>query len=303
MRSLTFIHILTALLLSPLLAGVIARVKAFFAGRRGPPLLQLYFDLAKLLRKGAVYSRSTSGVFRLAPCVGLAAVLSALTLAPAGPVPALLAFDGDLLLFVYLFGLLRFITVLGALDTGSSFEGMGASREVTFSAFAEIALFLGLCALARITGKFSLSEVYGNLHLLSWHTGAAAYLLVLAAFLLVFLTENARIPVDDSSSIRELSMIHEGMVLDYSGPELALTLYTSAVKFWLLGTLIVGLCLPLDGWPAGVRFAGFTVAMGILAVGVGIVESCLARMRLVRIPLLLIAAGTFAMLSLLLVLR
>lgn len=300
---MTFIQIAAALVLSPLLFGVVNRTKAFFAGRQGPPLRQPYLDLVKLMRKGAVHSRTTTQVFRLAPCISLAAMLVALALAPSGQLPALLAFPGDLLLFVYLFGLLRFFTVVGALDTGSSFEGMGASRDVTFSAFAEIALFLGFCALARISGKFSLTEIYGSLSGQSWHSGAAAFMLILAAFILVFLTENARLPVDDPCTHLELTMIHEVMVLDYGGPEFGLIEYASALKFWLLGTLVVGLCVVWEGLPPWLYYLLFVGGMLVLAVVVGMVESCMARLRLVRIPMLLVAAGTFAMLALLLVLR
>ena len=138
------VHILLALALAPLLLGVINRTKAFFAGRNGQPLFQLYYDLAKLLRKGAVYSRTTSWVFRAGPIVGLAAVVLATAIVPLAGVGAPLAFAGDLVLFAYLLGLMRFFTVIAALDTGSAFEGMGASREVQFSALAEPVLFLSL---------------------------------------------------------------------------------------------------------------------------------------------------------------
>src|SRR5436309_2622818 len=151
---------LLALVFAPLLLGIIHRTKAVVAGRVGQPLLQLYYDLWKLLQKGAVYSRTTTWVFRAGPVVGLGAVLVALALVPFGGIPALLAFPGDLVLFAYLLGLVRFFTVIAALDTGSSFEGMGASREVTFSALAEPAVFLGLAAVARLTGYFSFSVMF-----------------------------------------------------------------------------------------------------------------------------------------------
>jgi len=143
MNTTWLIHPVLALLLSPLLLGVINRTKARFAGRQGAPLLQAYYDLAKLLRKGAVYSRTTTWVFRAGPVVGLAAALATTTLVPLGGVPAAMNFAGDLVLLAYLLGVMRFFTVLAALDTGSSFEGMGASREVAFSALAEPALLLG----------------------------------------------------------------------------------------------------------------------------------------------------------------
>src|SRR5262249_25388796 len=163
----------------------------------------------------------------------------ALALLPFGGVPALLSFPGDVVLFAYLLGLARFFTVLAALDTGSSFEGMGASREVTFSALAEPALFLGLATIARHTDTLSLSGMFGVTTGASWHHTGPALALVAAAFIVIFLAENARIPVDDPTTHLELTMIHEVMVLDHSGPDFAFILYSSALKLWLLGTLLV----------------------------------------------------------------
>ena len=140
MRLAPLIPLLFGLMFAPLLLGIINRTKALFAGRRGMPLLQLYYDVWKLLRKGAVYSRATTWVFGAGPIVGLAAVVAAMALVPFGKMPALVAFPGDLILFAYLLGLMRFFTMIAALDTGSSFEGMGASREVQFSALIEPAL-------------------------------------------------------------------------------------------------------------------------------------------------------------------
>jgi len=155
MRAASISAPLAALLLAPLLLGVIGRTKSIMAGRTGPPLLQAYYDLAKLLRKAAVYSRTTTWVFRAGPVVGLAAMLCATAFVPLGGAPALCGFEGDLLLFAYLVGLLRFFTVIAALDTGSSFEGMGASREVAFGALAEPVLLLALAAVARQVGSLS----------------------------------------------------------------------------------------------------------------------------------------------------
>jgi len=155
MRDLAWLETLAAFACAPLLPSLIARVKALVAGRSGPPLLQPYFDLAKLLRKGAVYSRTTTWVFRAGPIVTLAAMASALVLVPYGARSSLVGFSGDFVLLAYLLGLGRFFTVVAALDTGSSFEGMGASREVHFSALAEPTLLLALATLARKTGADS----------------------------------------------------------------------------------------------------------------------------------------------------
>jgi formate hydrogenlyase subunit 4 len=294
---------LFALLFAPLLCGVINRAKAIAAGRVGQPLLQPYHDLWKLLHKGAVYSRTTTWVFRAGPVVGLSAVLLALVVAPFGNVPALLAFPGDLVFFAYLFGLLRFFTIIAALDTGSSFEGMGASREATFSALAEPALFLGLAAVARHTETLSLSSMFAGVTSESWSHAGPALALLAAAFLVVFLAENARIPVDDPTTHLELTMIHEVMVLDHSGPDFALILYGSALKLWVLGSLLVGVLVPVRSGVLWLDLGAAAAGMIGLAVLTGVIESSMARLRLVHIPQLLVGAGVLSALALVLVLR
>jgi len=303
MSPLSILSPILALALSPLLLGVINRTKAVFAGRKGAPLLQAYFDLWKLLRKGAVYSRTTSWVFRAGPIVGLAAVLTATLLVPLGNVRAPLAFAGDLILFAYLFGLMRFVTVLAALDTGSAFEGMGASREVWVSALAEPALLLGLAVIARLTHSLSLSEMFAGLGVAHWLQIGPALALVLAAWIVVVLAENARIPVDDPNTHLELTMIHEVMVLDHSGPDLAFIEYGAALKFWVLGTLVVNTLLPLGGGHAGPSPVVAVAGLFGLAVFVGVVESVMARLRLVVLPQLLVGAGALAAVALILVMR
>jgi formate hydrogenlyase subunit 4 len=294
---------LLALVFAPLLLGIISRTKAVVAGRVGQPLLQPYYDIWKLLQKGAVYSSTTTWVFRAGPMVGLSTILVVLALLPFGGIPALLAFPGDLVLFAYLLGLMRFFTVLAALDTGSSFEGMGASREVTFSALAEPALFLGLAALARQTGTFSLSPMFENITTESWIQAGPAFVLLAAAFLVVFLTENARIPVDDPTTHLELTMIHAVMVLDHSGLDFAFILYSSALKLWLLGTLVVSILVPVHQSAVWLNIAAALAGMVGLAVFTGLIESAMARLRLLHVPQLLIGASVLATLALVLVLR
>jgi formate hydrogenlyase subunit 4 len=297
------LNILLPLVLAPLLPGVINRTKAVFAGRKGQPLLQLYYDLAKLLRKGAVYSRTTSWVFRAGPMVGLAAVLTALTSVPLGGSQAPLSFAGDLILLAYLLGLARFFTVIAAIDTGSAFEGMGASREVTFAALAEPAFLMALAALANLAGSLSLSGILGGLSWQTWAVSAPELAMVVAAVLIVFLAENARIPVDDPNTHLELTMIHEVMVLDHSGPDFAFILYGSAVKMWILSAILVQTVLPASGSVYAARLGISLAGMVGLAVVVGAVESVMARLRMVRVPQLLLAACAFSALALILVLR
>jgi formate hydrogenlyase subunit 4 len=294
-----WIHLVIALAASPFLLGVIQKTKALFAGRWGQPLSQPYRDLAKLLRKGSVISRTTTWIFKAGPVVGLAAAGAALTLVPFGGGQSLFHFSGDLILFAYALAVMRFFTVLAALDTGSSFEGMGASREVLFSALAEPALILGLVAAARESGSLSLSGML---------SGAFRFqpeiALVAVAFTAVFLCENARIPFDDPNTHLELTMIHEVMVLDHGGPDLAFILYGSALKLWVLGSLIVGLLVPFA--PAGPWWINTLLGIAgmiVLAAAVGVIESVTARLRLNRVPQVLAAAAALSALALVLSLR
>jgi formate hydrogenlyase subunit 4 len=299
MNAISFIPLLLALVLSPLLFGVINRTKAVFAGRRGQPLRQTYFDLWKLLQKGAVYSRTTTWIFRAGPMIGLAAALTAALLMPLGQCPALLAFPADFLLFIGLLGLMRFFTVIAALDTGSSFEGMGASREVFFSALTEPALFVVLATLAQQTGQFSLSTMFEPVSNAHWlHSGPVLALVVLA-LMIVLLAENARIPVDDPNTHLELTMIHEVMLLDHSGPDLAFIVYSAALKLWLFTALVVGIVLPVtDNTWLNLLLA--VTGMFVIAVIVGVIESVMARLRLVVVPQLLVGAGALAAVAFLL---
>jgi formate hydrogenlyase subunit 4 len=299
----SIVQLAAALALAPLLPAIINRVKAAVAGRRGAPILQGYVDLAKLLSKSAVYSRTTGLPFRAGPVVGLAAAACALTLLPWAGQRALLAFDGDLILFASLFALMRFFTITAALDTGSSFEGMGASREAAFSALSEPALLLGLAALARRSGSISLSSILPGQGI---GTGSGAALLLAAgAVFIVLLAECARIPVDDPATHLELTMIHEVMVLDHCGIDLAYIEYGSALKLWAIGGLAVAALLPHKAAGAGspwIADAGLALAgMVCLAAAVGIVESVMARLRLARVPQLLVAALAMSALALALV--
>ena len=290
------LHLLVLLAFPPLLPGIINRVKAAFAGRRGPPVLQLYYDLWKLIRKGAVYSTVTTWIFRAGPVVTLAALLVAGLLLPlGGGLPAPAAFPGDVVLFAYLLGAARFATVLAALDTGSSFEGMGASREVTFSALAEPALFLSIAGLALASGTLSWTTMLSG-QMAAWHLFGPAFAMLIGALILVALAENSRIPFDDPNTHLELTMVHEVMVLDHSGPDLALILYGASIKLFLLGAIVVRLAFPFE---ASIRahVALFLAGMVVFAVVVGLVESTFARLRMNRIPQILIAASVFAALA------
>ncbi len=290
-------YLILLLLAPPVMLGLITKTKALVAGRKGPPVLQPLYDTVKLLRKGTVYSTTTTWMFRLGPVVSLAAVLAASALTPLAGSP-LISFNGDAILFAYLFALGRFVTVMAALDTGSSFEGMGASREVAFSSLAEPALILTFASLSYRSGGLCLAQMFAP------HSGpsaAAGTILVLGTLFVVLLAENSRIPVDDPNTHLELTMIHEVMVLDHSGPDLAFILHGAGLKLVLMSALLVRLVLPEMSPAAG--FGSLLLGLAVMAAVIGLVESSMARLRLVRVPQLLVAAICAATFGLMLTLK
>lgn len=304
MISRILLHICTLLVFAPLPLGVINKTKALFAGRVGPPLLQPYYDLARLWRKGFVFSRTTTWVFLAGPVVGLVVPLLASLLIPFGGLAAPVSFTGDLILFVYLFGLARFFTAAAALDTGSSFEGMGAVREVTFSCLAEPTLLFGLLVLARGAETLTLNSLLGPQLFNQWRSDAGASLgLILVCLFVVLLVENSRIPFDDPNTHLELTMIHEVMVLDHSGPAFGMILYGAAMKLMVLGGLLVRIALPFQTGSIPLDLLVFLGGLLGLAVLVGVVESTMARLRLPRVPQVLVGTTLLSVFALVLVLR
>ena len=280
------------LLLAPLLPGIINKVKAWFAGRRGPPVLQLYYDLAKLWRKGVVMSTLASPAFVAGPAVAWVAVIGAALLMPLGPTGGTLSFRGDVLLLIYLLALARFCTAWAAMETGSAFEGMGAAREVSYAVLTEAALIAAVLSLIVQTGSLSLATM------LAPSAGAGAVLLAAGLFV-VLLAENCRVPFDDPSTHLELTMIHEVMVLDHSGPPLAAILHGASVKLLLFALLLVQAVLPMGELTPLAASGALAAGVLVVTVGVGLVESFLARMAFRRVPLLLTTAFLLCLFALL----
>jgi formate hydrogenlyase subunit 4 len=280
------------LLLAPLLPGIINKVKAWVAGRRGPPVLQLYHDLARLWKKSVVMSRLASPAFIILPAVSWVALFGAAMLMPLGPAGAGMSFRGDVLLMLYLLALSRFCTAWAAMETGSAFEGMGAAREVSYAVLAEAAMVAAILSLSVQSGSVSLVTM------LSPAAGAGVVLLAAGLFI-VLLAENCRVPFDDPNTHLELTMIHEAMVLDHSGPPLAAILHGASMKLLLFSVLLVQAVLPIKG--LSTPAATGLLAGGVLAVtlGVGIVESLLARLAFRRVPLLLTVAFLLCLFALL----
>jgi len=286
----------------PIMLGVIVKTKAQFAGRVGPPVLQPYYDLAKLLRKRSVFSRTTTWVFRAGPVIGVTAPLIAAAFIPIGDGDAMVSFDGDFLVVAYLLGLARFFTMAAALDTGSAFEGMGAAREATFACIAEPAFVMGLLAIARANHALSLSGFLGPSVAAHWPHDGPSFVLVAAGLFVVMLAENCRLPVDDPSTHLELTMIHEVMVLDHGGPALGFISYGAAVKLFVFAAMLIRLVIPITepGWAIWLALAGGTIA---ISIAIGVVESTVARLRLTHVPAFLLAACLLCALGVVLLVR
>jgi len=276
---LTVLLNLAILLGSPLLfVGLIHRTKAAWAGRRGAPITQPFRDCLRLLRKGQVISPVTTPVFRLAPALGLAAVILAGLMVPLAGGEAIFGFEGDFVVFAYVLALGKFFQILAAMDTGSSFEGMGASREALFSGLVEPAFFVILAGLLAAGGQTSFA---GALPSLQTAGGLLQVALVLGviSFFVKLLVAGCRVPVADPNTHLELTMIHEVMVLDHSGPDLAFIQYGAALKMVVVAALIAGLVNP-PAAPLWLSAAVLLAVLALVAVAVGAVESITARLRM-----------------------
>lgn len=272
---------IASLLLVPfLLAGVILRVKSLWSGRKGPPLLQPAYDLLRLLRKSPVYSVTTTPVFRIAPWVFLTTALGSAAIVPLVGSDPLVSFSFDFVWFAYVWTLGRVAMVLAALDTGSAFEGMGSARELTFATLLEPVLFLVGAALCLRSGTHSLYPA------LVFDAGGAVLLRICAvlALFIMLQVETARMPVDDPSTHLELTMVHEVMVLDHSGPDLAAIGFGSMLKLFAGTALIATLCNPWAG-QGTLLAAAVQLALSLLvAVSLGTVEALVARLKLRLVP-------------------
>ena len=290
--ALLIFHLLVLAVAPIFLIGVINRVKSIWAGRRGPKLYQSWFDLTRLLRKTPVYSRATSWLFPFAPYFVLATTISAGLIAPAVPGFAVIAFPGDLIVLAYLLAFGRIPLMLSALDTGSAFEGMGASREATYSALLEPVLLLSVGTLGCLNNAMSFQD------LVSGSSGTefdiAVRIVITFALFVVLLIESSRVPADDPATHLELTMVHEVMVLDHSGPELAAVQYSAAMKMTVFAMVIAAVVNPFpvgDGGAIAVLSMGSSLVLIVgLAGAIGLIESLTARLRFRALPLLILAA-------------
>ncbi len=273
--------------------GIIIRTKSISSGRKGPGIFQPVKDVWRLFKKGSVYSETTSFVFQIAPVIYFSSVVMAILVVPFGSTKGIISFDGDFIFFAYVLALGKFFSIISAMDTGSSFEGMGASREALYSMFAEPAFFILMGSFALLTGHTSFFEIFSTLHLGSYITYALG---IMATFVLVMIAmiENSRMPIDDPKTHLELTMVHEVMILDNSGFDLGLILSTGYLKFAMYGTLIANLYIGelslLYAIPA------FFFIQFAFAVSVGIIESFMARYRMSHNPQFIFALSSVSLL-------
>lgn len=289
---------IVGLVVAPFFPAVILKIKALFAGKKGPPLLIKYFTLAKLLRKGSVYSTSTSFVFRLGPVTSLTTAVMALLFFPLAGITPVLSFQGDIVLLFYVLGLGRFFTIIAALDTGSPFEGMGAAREAFFASLAEASVFVILILFYRLNGSLSLAGYFTGVQAISMvGVQGALLILVVIALFMILLVENSRVPVDDPATHLELTMIHEVMILDHSGPDLALIELGAFYKLFFYASLIACLLKPASMANQALDVLVFSGLLLLVYAAIGIMESITARLKMDLVPKFILtsfALGFFA---------
>ncbi|OIP02491.1 MAG: hypothetical protein AUJ98_01300 [Bacteroidetes bacterium CG2_30_33_31] len=258
--------------------GIVFRTKSIFSGRKGRSIFQPMNDIWRLMRKGSVYSQTSSFIFRIAPSIYFASVIIAIMLIPFGGQKGIFSFNCDFVFFAYILAVGKFFNIVGALDTGSSFEGMGASREALYSLLAEPAFFILMGSFALLTGYTSFSDIFISIHFGSYISYA---IVALAAYILIIIAmvENSRMPVDDPKTHLELTMVHEVMILDNSGFDLGLIFYATNLKFAMYGAILANLFLtPGKEWFLSIPI--FVVVQILFAIIVGIIESFIARFRM-----------------------
>lgn len=278
---ITLVNILILLIMPFLMIGIIKKTKAFWAGRKGVSLFQPIWDFARLLKKDAVYSTTTSWVFRFAPIVGFVSIIFAALFVPLANGVSIVSLPFSFIIFAYILAFGKFFSLIAALDTGSSFEGMGASREACFSTIVEPAFFITIASIAALSQVYSFDSFKFILN----GTGVYGYVIVALAVVTLFimlLIEGCRVPVDDPTTHLELTMIHEVMILDNSGADLGFITWGAAIKMFLFEALIANLIIPtgVNDW---IGIAAFLIITTLLSMLIGTIESSIARFRMTHV--------------------
>jgi formate hydrogenlyase subunit 4 len=301
--ALGVIQAILLLLLAPLVRGVISRLKARIQNRQGASVLRPYQDLLKLFGKEDLVPPSASIVFRVTPAIVFGGTVMATLFVPVLQDSALLGISGDFLLVVYFLAMSRFFLMLGGMDGGSAFGGMGASREALVSTLAEAPLLLGLTAVTIFAHTTSLSSAAYSTLQQGFSQLTAVQALAMVALALVAIAETGRIPVDNPTTHLELTMIHEAMILEYSGPSLALIEWASALKLTLISALLIGLFVPwgmattMSVWAIALALLTFLLKFVVIVVAIAVVESGIAKLRMYLVPDFLGVALALAILA------
>lgn len=278
---ISLINILILLLVPFLMVGVIKKTKAFFAGRKGVSIWQPLWDFLRLMKKDAVYSKTTSWVFKLAPVISFATIIFASLFVPLAGGKAIINIQFAFIIFAYILGFGKFFSLIASLDTGSSFEGMGASREACFSTIVEPAFFITMASIAALSQNYS----FESFKMVLENAGVYGYLILILAAVTLFimlLIEGCRVPVDDPTTHLELTMIHEVMILDNSGVDLGFITWGAAIKMFLFEALIAALIIPA-GLGSLYSILAFLAVVFVLSVIIGVVESSMARFRMTHV--------------------
>lgn len=293
-----FIMILAAAIFFP---GIILRTKSRLSGRKGPSIMQPIKDIRVLLMKGSVFSRSSGLIFQIAPAITLASIVCAMIVIPFAGHQALVSFEGDFVFFIYLLTIGKFFAIIAALDTGSSFEGMGANREALFSMLAEPAFFILIATLSMFTGYTSFSEIFNHFYISGNHYALIYSLIGFYLFAQIAMIENSRLPVDDPKTHLELTMIHEVMILDNSGFDKALIHIGTYLKFAIFGSLIFNVMVPAN-WNTFLQSGLFFIIQLVFAIVVGLLESFRARNKMDKNPKFILSLSAIAIIAFMVVL-
>ncbi len=297
--AIKILNILIVLFVPFLMLGIIKKTKAFWGGRYGASIFQPLYDFVKLMKKDFVISKTTSGVFRITPVIVIASALFAALFVPLASSSAIINIEAGFVVFAYVLSFSKFFSLIGAMDTGSSFEGMGASREACFTTIVEPAFFMLLASIMALSGNYTF-DALGKIVENSGGYGILICIFALLVLFIMILTEGSRVPVDDPATHLELTMIHEVMILDNSASDLALITWASGIKMLLLSSLIAAIVIPqgLSMWASAAAYLGL---MFLISVIIGTIESATARIRMSHVFEFIFIMSSFALIVLSLV--
>lgn len=294
-----FLNLIVLLFLPFLMMGVIKKTKAFWAGRKGVSLFQPLYDFIRLIKKDFVISKTTTFVFKITPIIVISSVLAASLFVPLAAGNAFINIQAGFIIFAYVLGLGKFFSLIGAMDTGSSFEGMGASREACFTSIVEPAFFMIIASIMALSGNYT----FDSLSLIIENAGSYGTLIIIfavAALFLMILIEGSRVPVDDPTTHLELTMIHEVMILDNSGSDLALLTWANSIKMLLISSLIANILIPHSFGVLAETLLYLFIIFAICLI-IGTVESGMARIRMSHVFEFVFIMSSFALVVLSLV--